>query len=669
LWVGEAPREDSPNSLFRNEGALSFTDVAAAAGLDENAGTVGGVWGDVDDDGDPDLLVGGEEFLRPTSLFRNDGAVFADASSIFAPALPVLSGADLGDLDNDGDLDLVACNGHYGVFDAFAEGDSVSFFFNDRYVENGVDRLTIPSGADTLWAELRVLGSFVTGLVFLGPDGVHPPFQLPIVLTDEYVGAPTLDPGLDRGIWVYRTSPGGPWELLCSSPVERVDNFHGWFSDGGPITGTVAHDLEDPHFSPGGPRVWRNAGGAFIEITSALGLPTMLNPRDVSWVDYDNDGDLDIHVVDMGTSASQNAPDGLFRNDGASFADVTDFEAVAASAVGMGDGATWGDVDRDGDLDLYVAEGAGPLAFSRLGPGRFLENAAARGNAILVDVVGRDSGTLAIGSRVRARAGGLVVHRRVSANAWRGFSDPLRVHLGLGGDAVAESLIVEWPAGGVDAYTSVPAGTYRLNEQRDVVLLSILPASPDSITPAQIGLLHFEASGALGSRASGEAPNFRIASLNGLLAPQGLAVESADSTYAFSYLSALGAGVDTLVVTDPLSDPPLADSLEVRIVTPTAAPDVHPLARFMLEVPRPNPFTSSCRIEYGLPRGGAANLAVYDVRGRRVRTLATGSSAPGRHAASWDGVDAEGRPVPPGVYFVRLESGGSSSTRKLVRVR
>jgi hypothetical protein len=670
VWVGKALQEASPNSLFRNEGALAFTDMAAVAGLDELVGTVGGIWGDVDDDGDPDLLVGGEEAPRSTKLFRNDGGVFADASSIFLPPLPVVSGADWGDVDGDGDLDLVVCDGHYGIFDAFVEeGDSVSFFFNDRYGEDGVDGLTIPSAADTLRADLRVLGSVQPDLVFLGPDGIHPPAPLPILLTDEYVGAPTFTPGVDRGIWVYRTAPGGSWELRCSTPSSSVDNFNGSFSDGSPIAGSLAHDLEDPHFDPGGPRVWRNDGVSFVEITAALGLPTMLNPRDVSWVDHDNDGDLDIHVVDMGTSASPNAPDALFRNDGASFTDVTDLEGVAASSAGMGDGATWGDVDRDGDLDLYVPEGAGPRAFSDGAGVLFLENAAPRGHAILVDLVGTDSGTLAVGSRVTAHVGGKVVHRRVSANAWRGFSDPLRVHLGLGDAAWADSLIVEWPAGTVESYTTVVPGTYRLNEHRDVASLSILPATPDSVAPGQIEPLHFEIRSSLASRASGEAPNFRLESRTGLLAPQGTAAENPDSTYTFSFLSALEAGLDTLVVTDLLSDPPLADSIEIRIVTPTGAPDVHPTPLFALDRPHPNPFTGSCRLEYGLSRAGRATLAVFDVRGRRVRLLRSGPAAPGRHAATWDGVDTAGHAVPPGLYFVRLEFGGESSVRKLVLIR
>jgi hypothetical protein len=316
--------------------------------------------------------------------------------------------------------------------------------------------------------------------------------------------------------------------------------------------------------------VWRNDGTQFSEITSERGLAPMLKPRDIAWVDYDNDGDLDLHVVDMGTSALPNAPDALFRNDGAVFSDVTAPEGIEGGTEGLGDGGVWGDVDRDGDLDLYLQQGAGPLAFSEFGPALYLENAGSRGNAIRAHVVGRASGPVAVGARVTAYVQGSVVRRRVSANSWRGFADPLAVQVGLGGKSIADSLTVEWPAGTVDTYRSVAAGAYRFNEGRDIAKLKILTASPDSVAPTQTGFLDFEVTDSNGSRAGGEAPNFSLTSLGSLLVPGGPAVENPDSSYTISYASQLAQGVDTLVVTDLLSFPPLSDSLEVRI---TVYPD------------------------------------------------------------------------------------------------
>jgi len=471
VWVGKAPDATSFNSLFRQNASLSFTDVAPSVGLNEPLGTVGGIWGDYDLDGDPDLLVGGEEFTRPTVLFRNDGGTsFANVSSLFAPTLPIVSGADWGDFDVDGDLDLAVCNGQIGIFDTYAAGDTVTFFFNTRYGDTGLDALKIPSTADTAWARFRYLADPDPSVIFLGPSGVHPPPSTTIVLTDDYVGEPPFVPGVDVGIFVWRNEPGGAWSIYCSTPNLNYDVFDGWFTDGTYIRDPAALYLEDPGFVSGGPKVWRNDGGSFVEITAALGLPAaMVNPRDISWVDFDNDGDLDLHVVDMGTTATYNAPDALFRNDGSVFTDVTLAEGVAGGSEALGDGAVWGDADNDGDLDLFVLEGAGPESYSEFGPALYLRNEGNRGSSIQLTLTGRASGAPAIGAKVTAVAGGLRITRWVTANSWRGFQDPLRLHFGIGAAALADSVIVEWPAGPVHRYVNVLPGIYGIEE--DIVAL------------------------------------------------------------------------------------------------------------------------------------------------------------------------------------------------------
>jgi hypothetical protein len=466
IWVAEAPDVVSRNSLFRNQGNLAFTDVAGAAGLDEGVGTVGGIWGDVDDDGDLDLLAGGEEFHRPTVLWRNDGGVFADASGLFSPPLPVVAGADWGDYDNDADLDLAVAAGDIGLFDTWTEADTLTYYFNTRYTEAGLDGLTIPSDGGSAWARFRIRAFLDTSRIFLGPLGEHPSPAVAFLLTDAYVGAPAFTPGVDRGTYVWRASPGGPWEIRCSTPDLNADTFDGFLTEAQPISRVEPVDLEDPGFVPGWPRVWRNDGGSFQERTAALGLDVMLNPRDVSWADFDSDGDLDLHVVDMGTSASPNAKDALWRNDGAGkpFADVTGAQGVTGSKTGMGDGAVWGDVDGDLDLDVFLQEGAGPLTFSADGPAVLLANEGPSGNALFFDLVGTPPGTAAIGAKVTVVAGGKPVHRRVQANSWRGFQDPLRVHAGIGAAPLADSVVVQWPSGLVQTYLDVPPGVWRLVE-------------------------------------------------------------------------------------------------------------------------------------------------------------------------------------------------------------
>ncbi len=85
----------------------------------------------------------------------------------------------------------------------------------------------------------------------------------------------------------------------------------------------------------------------------------------------------------------------------------------------------------------------------------------------------------------------------------------------------------------------------------------------------------------------------------------------------------------------------------------------------------PNPFRDQVRFSFTLePEDGSApaDLAVFDVAGRRVRQLYRGQLEPGTHAFDWDGMDAGGRRVAPGVYFVRARQGTLSASRKLFRV-
>jgi len=84
----------------------------------------------------------------------------------------------------------------------------------------------------------------------------------------------------------------------------------------------------------------------------------------------------------------------------------------------------------------------------------------------------------------------------------------------------------------------------------------------------------------------------------------------------------------------------------------------------------PNPFVSSTRIAFTLPQRGRARLDVYDVAGRRVRTLADGELAAGRHDLAWDGRDDGGRRVAAGSYRYRLElPNGEGMARGMVVMR
>jgi hypothetical protein len=83
----------------------------------------------------------------------------------------------------------------------------------------------------------------------------------------------------------------------------------------------------------------------------------------------------------------------------------------------------------------------------------------------------------------------------------------------------------------------------------------------------------------------------------------------------------------------------------------------------------PNPSSGDTRIDYQLEAPGPVVLAVYDVLGRRLRTLVDGEQPAGRHTVAWDGRRADGSPVASGTYFVRMRTGTYASTQRVSLVR
>jgi flagellar hook assembly protein FlgD len=113
--------------------------------------------------------------------------------------------------------------------------------------------------------------------------------------------------------------------------------------------------------------------------------------------------------------------------------------------------------------------------------------------------------------------------------------------------------------------------------------------------------------------------------------------------------------------------------LTLRIVSGgvTGVRDRTPIApaAFELAQNHPNPFNPATVIRYSLPQAGFARLSIYDLLGRRVRTLLDGVQPAGAQQVTWDSRDDSGRLVASGIYFYRLESEGLVQTRRLMLTR
>jgi hypothetical protein len=112
---------------------------------------------------------------------------------------------------------------------------------------------------------------------------------------------------------------------------------------------------------------------------------------------------------------------------------------------------------------------------------------------------------------------------------------------------------------------------------------------------------------------------------------------------------------------------PICPDVFCRGAVPTGVADRAPA--FVLHPNYPNPFSQATVIAYELHRASDVRLEIFDIAGRRVRTIVERRMAPGTYQQPWDGRDARGRIVASGIYFYRLHVGEAVLTRKLVVVR
>ena len=112
------------------------------------------------------------------------------------------------------------------------------------------------------------------------------------------------------------------------------------------------------------------------------------------------------------------------------------------------------------------------------------------------------------------------------------------------------------------------------------------------------------------------------------------------------------------------------DSFTILKGQPTSGAGRVPMASLArLSTGRPNPFGDHTQLDYFIPESGRVELTVYDVLGRRVRTLLDRQESVGDHTAAWDTRDDRGRYVMQGVYFAVLRVAGEKRTQRLVVLR
>ena len=454
-------RRDTADMLLRNRGDGTFENTTANAGLDVDLPSSGPAWLDIDDDGDLDLYVtvlgGGRHYL-----FVNEGGVFTEeavlrGASIDNPINHAGFSAAFGDYDRDGYLDLHVTEWTQMVPTGERSnarllrnlGEQSPGFFEDVTDAAGVSLDELSPGRATSfasaltdldddgWPDLPVVADFGTSRLFWNDQGRG------FVDGTDAAGVGTDENGMGNALGDYDGDGDLDWFVTsifdpdydCRPPCD-------WGASGN--------------------RLYRNDGGRrFTDVTDEAGVRHGFWGWGASFFDYDNDGDLDL-VMTNGTVFPEHQvedefnvdPMRLWRNDGGTFTEVAD--EAGLTDTGPGKGLAVFDYDDDGDLDVIVVnDPGGPKLFRNDGGNEksFLRvrlvprSASARGIGARVSVRVTPDGPLA----VREIRGG---------NQFLGQNETI-AHFGLGSgiDEVAE-IRVRWPTTGLETVVeNTPANT------------------------------------------------------------------------------------------------------------------------------------------------------------------------------------------------------------------
>jgi hypothetical protein len=469
-----SPEAAIADRLFRNDLTvdatgrrhLRFTDVTRQSGIRALGYGMGVTTGDFDNDGWVDLYVTN---FGPNQLWRNRGdGSFEDVTARAGVGDPSWSvSAAFLDYDRDGWLDLYV-------------GDYVHLDLRDykpcqapSSLPDYCTPLVYAAQPDRLYRN-RGTGSFEDVSAKTGITAVHEPALGVMVADFNADGWPDIyvaNDGKPNQLWL-NTRDGSFREDAFFSGV--AVNMAG-VAEGsmGVIAGDIDNDGDEDlfmtHLTGETNTIYVNDGQGLFEdrsIASGLGAPSKAYTGfGTGWLDFDNDGWLDVFVAngevsllrghsDATDTQPLHQPNQLFRNrDGKGFVEATAEAGPAFRCSETSRGAALGDIDNDGDTDILVANnnGAARLLLNNLG-----QSAGWLGLRLL-DRTGRD----ALGARVALHLGdGSVLWRSArSDGSYASANDP-RVLFGLGARGTVREIRVRWPDGHTEVWTGLPRDRY-----------------------------------------------------------------------------------------------------------------------------------------------------------------------------------------------------------------
>ena len=452
------------NHLLRNDGNGVFTDVTAAAGLTGSGFNVGVAVGDYDNDGHPDLFVGG---VHGMTLYHNNGnGTFSDVTQ--KAGLDKSNDPEFGalwsvaaawvDVNNDGLLDLFVVNYLQWTYSdkPLCTINNVSEYCHPRYYKGLPDQLFLNQGDGTFkdvskeWGIREHVGKGM---------GVG-------VADYDLDGKPDLFVTNDAGYDFLFHNMGNKFEEVAfqanaALPEEGAFisgmglDFRDFNNDGFADIAYVA--LNKQTF----PLLQNSGKGDFVEVTAASGMGTesmSMAGFGPALYDFDNDGWKDLFVSRGHVSATRppgaavKQPNTVFRNLGTSgkWAPLTDEAGFAPATAARHRGCALGDFDGDGRIDVVVTS-------MDLDAELWMNRSPGAGHWLDIALQGVKSNRDGIGARIKVvtKAGTQYNHQTSSVCYASSSLGP--VHFGLGAEATATRVEITWPSGIVQMLENVAA--------------------------------------------------------------------------------------------------------------------------------------------------------------------------------------------------------------------
>ena len=485
-----------------------WTDITPVGVKYTNGKSIGIAMVDIDNDGDDDLIMStGGLTGDQTLLFLNDGkgnftnatqGVFAEHHSVWSPLF--------GDSDNDGDLDMffVAFGEQCRLFENDGETQFVELSSNDLFENAG--NMMARGGA---WVDfdsdglLDIMVSTNSGKPDVGSDKLYRNMGDNIFedVTPEVFGHKDVGRGVawcdfdnDGDLDLYAAAGKGcpcNWEEIPPEWLEisenrmyrndngelvdvtnelTVDNEHGRgvaagdYDNDGDLDlyicniGMTGQEGDNPQQYYGPNKLLRNDGNfQFTDVTPTV-LKLIGGERSCAWFDMDNDGDLDLVMTSMWNSAPTV---GLFENVNAGENFIAHDEVKAFnndSHVGnSGTGMGISDIDNDGDLDLMFAFKFGPNLLAR-------NDLKSQNKWIKINLEGTVSNRSAVGARVTVKTGSLSQIREIQTGTGYWSQHSFTQHIGLNNHEIIDEIQIRWPSGIVQILTDV-----AVNQTIDIV--------------------------------------------------------------------------------------------------------------------------------------------------------------------------------------------------------